>query len=473
MTNQIRQRMARLLGSTDADERREAAQALAGETDYAAITALAASLQDDNKGVRDAGSLALKQTGGPIVARTVAAYITDTNIVTRNLAGDLLLGLGGCAAEALLPYLPHPDHDVRKFAADIIGVVGDGAVAPSLLPLLKDHDENVALAGVEALGGIAGPDVVPALTKVYHDRAFTRASVTEALGRIGGQDAVDFLVMSFYKGIKAQDADPVVLYAIVEALGRIGDPPAFDMLMDNLQKTQGKLRRALIHAIVSIADRHNLGLHFLALHKQYLVDAFGDRDVAIKCSAAKVLAGIPDADTTELFARSVGVHESLDAILLPALAGRPDGFRVIVHHLAEAPLKGGAQLATVLARLALRESHDVFHGGGGGIGPEDIDAAVAAIGNLWDAANEETHMAIVDALFRLDADKAVTFLDRLLNEPDPWLRIHVIELLGAIEHREAARYIGQSLDDEDEMVKEVARAMLSAKGYTVESGEVA
>ncbi len=71
----------------------------------------------------------------------------------------------------------------------------------------------------------------------------------------------------------------------------------------------------------------------------------------------------------------------------------------------------------------------------------------------------------MDALFRLDGDRAVEFLDAIMNDPDPWLRMHVIEVIAAIADRRAPDFIARFLEDDDEMVRELAMGTLQAKGF--------
>ncbi len=92
-----------------------------GERGLAPIAALAAALQDGNKGVRDTACRSLLVIGGADGARAVVEYVCSPNIVTRNLATDLLMKIGEPGIPALLPYLKDVDHDVRKAVVDVLG----------------------------------------------------------------------------------------------------------------------------------------------------------------------------------------------------------------------------------------------------------------------------------------------------------------------------------------------------------------
>jgi HEAT repeat protein len=58
-----------------------------------------------------------------------------------------------------------------------------------------------------------------------------------------------------------------------------------------------------------------------------------------------------------------------------------------------------------------------------------------------------------------------------MEDPDPWLRMHVIEQLAAIGDRRVPMFVNRFLDDEDEMVREVAMAILQGRPEAMGSGE--
>jgi HEAT repeat protein len=65
----------------------------------------------------------------------------------------------------------------------------------------------------------------------------------------------------------------------------------------------------------------------------------------------------------------------------------------------------------------------------------------------------------------------VEFLDAIMNDPDPWLRIHTIELLLPLEDRRIPDFLVRFLQDDDEMVREVAMSTLEQKGFTIGDAE--
>lgn len=465
MTPETRSYIAILLSGADPDVRRRAAEELAAAPGLAPITALAAALEDDSKGVRDAAGRSLLATGGIAVARAIVEYIGHTNIVTRNLVAELLMKLGDTSIPALLPFLEHEDRDVRKFAVDILGLIGSVEPASRMLPLLHDTDDNVVVSTVEALGNVKSSASVRGLCDAYDRHDYARPAVAEALGKIGATDAEPFLVDRFRKSLDMLAADPVTPFAIIEALGVLGGPDALAELHQALGAVKGTLRSASVHAMVRISER--LGRALPAgegLKKEYL-QALQENDPAVRISGVKGISAYSGSDVTEALIQSLGSTPEVDAAAMPALLQRDDVLHGSIAALEQ--LTPGRRKAVIglLGRLTMETIHNVMRKAISSGDEEVFDRAFAAIASQWGEADEETRAVIVDTLFRLDGDRAVEFLDAIMNDPDPWLRIHVIEVIAAIADPRAPEFIARFLQDDDEMVREVAMSTMQSKGY--------
>ncbi|MFN7134353.1 MAG: HEAT repeat domain-containing protein, partial [Myxococcales bacterium] len=96
----------------------------------------------------------------------------------RNAAAEALTRLGRAALPGLQARLRDPDVDVRKFACDVLGEIGDGGAVPALVQALEDGDCNVRAAAAEALGKLGGPEACAALERQLgepHDPLVTAA----------------------------------------------------------------------------------------------------------------------------------------------------------------------------------------------------------------------------------------------------------------------------------------------------------
>jgi HEAT repeat protein len=467
MTPETRTYISMLLTGEDPDIRRRAAEELGGTSGLAPITALAGALEDDDKGVRDAAARSLLAIGGVHVARAIVEYIVGTNIVTRNLVAELLVKIGNIAVSAVAPYLDHKDRDVRKFAVDILGLIGTDEPAARMLSLLEDPDENVVVSTVEALGNMKSAASMQALYAAYDRFDYTRPAVAEALGKIGLADAERFLIERLRQSLSTLAEDPVTPFVIVEALGLLGGSEALGALQQSRQMMKGTLRSASLHAIVRISERLGHPVPTTEEIKGDYQAAIKDSDAAVRVSAVKGLSGYVGGDVTEILVRSLGIAPEVDAAAVPALLHRDDILSVSTALLDQLPQGQRKAVVGLLGRVTMETIQHVMRKAITTGDEKIFERAFTAIAGQWNEADEETRAAIVDALFRLDGDRAVQFLDEIMNDPDPWLRIHVIEVIAAIADPRAPEFIARFLQDDDETVREVAMGVLQNKGYDV------
>ncbi len=465
MTPEIRTYIAVLLSGEDPDVRRRAAEELGAAPGLAPITALAGALEDDNKGVRDAAARSLLAIGGVAVARAIVEYIGHSNIVTRNLVAELLVKLGTTAIPAILPHLESEDQDTRKFAVDILGLIGSDEPTPRLLPLLHDPDANVVVSTVEALGNMKSAASMQSLYEAYDTHTYTRPAVAEALGKIGLADAERFLLDRLRRAVDTIAADPVTPFAIVEALGMLGGSDALAELHEVLGAMKGTLRSACIHAIVRVCERLGRPVPCSEALRADFLRAMKESDPEVRASGVKGLAAYPGSDVTEALVNVLGYAPEVDAVAIPALLQRDDTLQVSTAALDRLPQAPRKAVIGLLGRLTMETIQNVMRRAISSGDEAVFERAFTAIAAQWEAADEETRGVIVDALFRLDGDRAVQFLDAIMNDPDPWLRIHVIEVIAAIADPRAPEFISRFLRDDDEMVREVAMSTLQSKGF--------
>jgi HEAT repeat protein len=460
----VRNHIAALLADVDPNIRRRAAEELAETRGLAALAALAAALEDESKGVRDAAARSLRAIGGFNVARAIVEYIDHENIVTRNLAAEVLLKLGSIAIPALVPYLDHKNQDTRKLAVDILGLIRSPGPTPHMLPLLVDPDANVVVSVVEALGNMRSVQSLPFLYETYDRDEYTRPAVAEALGKIADPQAEGFLLERLRQSLVTIAVDPLTPFAIIEALGVIGNTTALTTLRERIPEVTGRVRSALLHAMVRIAERVRMPLPVLTGMRDDFLLVLRDDDVQVRISGAKWLTPFTEPEITRTFIRALGSSPDLDAVLVSALLERHDVFAIATQELNDGPPAQSRAVIALLGRLVMEIIQRVMRRSGERFDEQLFAGAFDSIASLWETSDEETRAAIVDALFRLDGDRAVEFLDAIMNDPDPWLRMHVIEVIAAIADRRAPDFIARFLQDDDEMVRDLAMGTLQAKG---------
>lgn len=171
--------------------------------------------------------------------------------VKRAQAAETLGDLGHRSALGPLCLLLH-DHDeaVRLVAARSLGRIGDAAAARPLLDLLgsgRGAPEHIVAQALLRLG----PDAVPALVEGAAARdARVRGIAVEALGRLGGYDAIGII-------IAALDGDESLAVRIhaAQALGRLALPSTTRPLIEATRSDEPALRLAAVCALRALSDR--------------------------------------------------------------------------------------------------------------------------------------------------------------------------------------------------------------------------
>ncbi|HZN92344.1 MAG TPA: HEAT repeat domain-containing protein, partial [Myxococcales bacterium] len=189
-----------------------------------ALEKLEEALSDQSWRVRKAAAERFSQLPGGFEITLALLGVMGKREQTgaRNAAAEALVHLGRRALHPVLAVLAsHPDPDQRKFAADVLGQIGDReAVGPLLVAVERDADSNVRASAAEALGGIGGEEAVRGLEAAFHSgKELLRACALESLIRLGAPPPLPSLVPLL--------EDPGLRRAAYRALGLVRQPAAF------------------------------------------------------------------------------------------------------------------------------------------------------------------------------------------------------------------------------------------------------
>ena len=193
------------------------------------------------------------------------------------------------ALESLAEVMRAGNEELRYWAADALGKIGDPRAIPALVGALGDEYSAVRMSACVALGDLKARDAVAPLIRVVTGkvpsgkgyRLFIPEEVGEvrwmaarALGKIGDATAVDPLIevlgsadgdLGLYVAQalgdlrdsravpalmeKARRRNEPELRGIVEALGRVGDPRARSILLELLETGKEDVRHAAAIAL--------------------------------------------------------------------------------------------------------------------------------------------------------------------------------------------------------------------------------
>ncbi len=252
------------LGDRDAAVRRNAIRALGNLGSAAPIDALAAKLKGQDAEKADA-ICALGAIGKP-AADVLRNYLrTSSDPDPFHVAGLLALAPNANRDDIawVAPRLKSKSKNVRAAAAGVLGRIGHPSAQAALVTALKDRDELPRAAVAKALGQIGTIYAAKQLVPLLKDPSLLVASMAAwGLGTSRYADAVDALKEMAMARVNHEDAQPRVgdLYgwpelAAIEALGRIGGADAVAVLRESVKSKSWLVRATAAEALGQAGDK--------------------------------------------------------------------------------------------------------------------------------------------------------------------------------------------------------------------------
>ncbi len=266
----------------------------------------------------------------PFLAKVVDPRAVDTRAVLRQLRqakpqswahirrlqhGDheerlkATEALGGSktqlAGVELQAALMDPSQQVREEAARALGEIGDSAAVDALIAALHDPAAGLVEEAAQALARIGDRKAnVPlaALLRSGPERLTRRHRiiVTQALGELGGSDAVTALLHELSTADDEEQAE-----AVVDALGKTGSSRAAPALVTLILRPEVSfgLRRIIVRALGEIGDPR-------AIEALRSVLADYSADAAMTPALADALARLDDGESALTLAHGLGDLDS-------------------------------------------------------------------------------------------------------------------------------------------------------------------
>jgi HEAT repeat protein len=407
--------------------------------------------------------------------------LSDPSWVVRRAVVSALARLGDSATQPLRDLLVHHRENEASVAAAVDALVASlGEADQVALVLARDRNPAVACDGAQILGRRRVAGAIPELSQLVHsDNDNVALAALEAVGRIGGQPAVDLLIeavesRSFFRAFPAIDllgrtGDPRAVRPLTallrnpqyateaaRALGRTGQPAAVGPLAGLLTKPNDADVRIGALALAEIDDRY--------------ADRFGARRVvddalrAIDAEAAsrRLTQAVADADSSERSAlcRVLGWLGGRSAVagLVALLDGEPEGVQAAATALAGLGLDAEPALLQ-----ALRES-----GGERRLLLLPIvgrrNTATADIIVCLDDPNPNVRALACDALGRIADAKAVPLLFLRLTDPDARVSQAAVAAIQAIGGEEVERLAVGAARSPDARIRRPALRILAYFG---------
>ncbi len=241
--------LAAQLESEDEETRRRAVMGLAGYPLAEAKEHLFAALGDASWRVRkETVDVLLAMEISDRIVEEIVALLASENAGLRNSAVETLERLGSRAVAPLCGHVHDADHDVRKFAIDILGTIGNARAVPLLVEALGDPEPNVCAAAAENLGKIGDEGAVPHLLQALaRSDIWLRYTILEALGKIGKPVPMAVIAPLVQENLLKK--------AVFDCLGAIGEAEAASLLLEGIRDRVKNIREAAALALVKVRGR--------------------------------------------------------------------------------------------------------------------------------------------------------------------------------------------------------------------------
>ena len=277
------------LADPDAQVRRAAVDALAGQQDRRAVSALIGVLRDPDAEVRASAVHALGRLGDRAAVEPLVARLRDDNAEVRAAAADALGEMEDArAAGGLGAALSDESEEVRQNAASALSRMKDPAAVPALTAALADRSPEVRQTAAHALGELDQRSAVPALARLVRDpSAEVRKSAVGALAEIGDPSSADEIAAAL------ADPEAEVRATAAWALAEIGVETAPPALLEMAARERNpQVRAKALWALGEIGDRRALAVARASAR---------DPNAEVVKSALWVLSQLEDRESVDLY----------------------------------------------------------------------------------------------------------------------------------------------------------------------------
>ena len=136
-----------------------------------AVAPLIEGLQEKEGTVRKFAATLLGRIGDPRAIEPLGMALYDMHHDVGNASAQALALFGASAVGVLSPALSHPEMWIRIHAVRSLGQIDDRQTTPFLLRMLEDPEREVQKRAIESLGGRKEPSAVSALERIAGNRA--------------------------------------------------------------------------------------------------------------------------------------------------------------------------------------------------------------------------------------------------------------------------------------------------------------
>lgn len=437
------------LGDRSWRVRRVVAEGLARGSDESTVDALVAAVRERHR--------------DPAVLNSAITAIART---TQDVAPRLITLLESDAS----------DPDVRTYAALALGLLEDRRAVPALSRALEDDDPNVRYHAIEALGRVGSRETATVLAAVAETRDFTVAfAALDALALIGEPSVASRVVPLL--------DDPLLQPAAAEALGRLGGEDAIGPLASLLGRRNtaiASVAKALAALHARLDEEHGDGELVANLARAVLTPEAGGQLAAALEKANEeerhgivvVLGWMQGHGPERALAKELS-HLGVRRIATDILARRGDAaVDPLIEMLATDDPETRKAAASALGRIGARravpalletlDDHaEVAVVAAGALGAIGDDRALDALLERLDHPQAAARQAIVSAIHSIGHPETLARVRPLITSSSASLREAAAKIIGYFETGDALADVLVLSADPDEAVRRTAVEQLA------------
>jgi HEAT repeat protein len=142
-----------------------------GKMGFAAVDPLIEALQDKEGTVRKFAATLLGKLGDPRAIEPLGMALYDLHHEVGKVSAESLARFGVPALDVLVDALSHPEMWIRIHAISALSKIKDGRVTPIFLEMLNDPEREVKKQVIQSLGELRDPRSSNALQEIVANRA--------------------------------------------------------------------------------------------------------------------------------------------------------------------------------------------------------------------------------------------------------------------------------------------------------------
>ncbi|MBK8615518.1 MAG: HEAT repeat domain-containing protein [Anaerolineales bacterium] len=135
------------------------------------VDPLIKALGDKEGTVRKYAAIVLGRMGDPRAIEELGMTLYDLHNEVGKAAADALAKFGAPTVNIFIEALSHPEAEIRENSVIALSKIQDARVVPALIEMLRDTARNVQLQALQAISKLRDPRAIPTLQEIVSNRA--------------------------------------------------------------------------------------------------------------------------------------------------------------------------------------------------------------------------------------------------------------------------------------------------------------